>query len=85
MLWGSALLLTRAALSQMDVQTRISYVMAVVAPPERTAAAKVTCGLAPLLGLAMAGELLAKPFSGSLCDCSATLGRRRKSTVTKHR
>jgi MFS family permease len=32
------LLLVRAALSQMDVPTRTSYVMAVVTPPERTAA-----------------------------------------------
>src|SRR5262249_17764188 len=36
------LLLLRAALSQMDVPTRTSYVMAVVTPPERTAAASVT-------------------------------------------
>ena len=33
------LLLVRAALSQMDVPTRTSYVMAVVTPPERAAAA----------------------------------------------
>src|SRR5919109_3325559 len=37
-----ALLLVRSALSQMDVPTRTSYVMAVVTPPERTAAAHVT-------------------------------------------
>jgi predicted MFS family arabinose efflux permease len=37
-----ALLLARAALSQMDVPTRSSYVMAVVAPEERAAAASVT-------------------------------------------
>lgn len=36
------LLLARAALSQMDVPTRSSYVMAVVAPEERAAAASVT-------------------------------------------
>lgn len=36
------LLLIRAALSQMDVPTRSSYVMAVVTPSERTAAASVT-------------------------------------------
>jgi MFS family permease len=36
------LLLIRAALSQMDVPTRSSYVMAVVTPPERAAAASVT-------------------------------------------
>jgi len=37
-----ALLLVRAALSQMDVPTRTSYVMAVVTPEERAAAASVT-------------------------------------------
>jgi predicted MFS family arabinose efflux permease len=36
------LLLTRSALSQMDVPTRTSYVMAVVRPEERPAAASVT-------------------------------------------
>src|SRR5207302_2515797 len=37
-----ALLLARSALSQMDVPTRSSYVMAVVAPEERPAAASIT-------------------------------------------
>jgi MFS family permease len=37
-----ALLLARSALSQMDVPTRASYVMAVVAPEERPAAASLT-------------------------------------------
>jgi predicted MFS family arabinose efflux permease len=37
-----ALLLARSALSQMDVPTRASYVMAVVAPEERSAAASIT-------------------------------------------
>ena len=36
------LLLLRSALSQMDVPTRTSYVMAVVTPAERAAAASVT-------------------------------------------
>ena len=36
------LLPVRSALSQMDVPTRTSYVMAVVTPAERTAAASVT-------------------------------------------
>jgi MFS family permease len=51
-----ALLLARSALSQMDVPTRNSYVMAVVPPAERPAAASVTTvprslaqGLSPLL------------------------------------
>ena len=37
-----ALLLARSALSQMDVPTRTSYVMAVVTPSERPAAASIT-------------------------------------------
>ncbi len=37
-----ALLLIRAALSQMDVPTRTSYVMAIVTPAERAAAASIT-------------------------------------------
>jgi MFS family permease len=37
-----ALLLARSALSQMDVPTRASYVMAVVRPEERPAAASIT-------------------------------------------
>ena len=37
-----ALLLARYALSQMDVPPRNSYVMAVVSPPERPAAASIT-------------------------------------------
>jgi MFS family permease len=61
------LLLVRAALSQMDVPTRSSYVMAVVTPAERTAAASVTAvprSLASSLGPSVAGVLLATPFSG---------------------
>jgi len=62
-----ALLLVRSALSQMDVPTRSSYVMAVVTPAERTAAASVTAvprSLAASLSPALAGVLLASPFSG---------------------
>jgi len=40
--WAVVLLLVRSALSQMDVPTRSSYVMAVVTPAERAAAASVT-------------------------------------------
>lgn len=61
------LLLLRSALSQMDVPTRTSYVMAVVTPAERTAAASVTAvprSLASSLSPAIAGVLLAMPFSG---------------------
>jgi len=69
------LLLIRAALSQMDVPTRTSYVMAVVTPAERTAAASVTAvprSLAASLSPALTGFLLATPFSGlPLVICGA--------------
>jgi predicted MFS family arabinose efflux permease len=61
------LLLVRSALSQMDVPTRTSYVMAVVTPPERTAAASVTAvprSLASSISPLFAGALLTLPFSG---------------------
>jgi len=61
------LLLLRSALSQMDVPTRTSYVMAVVTPAERPAAASVTAvprSLASALSPAIAGTLLATSFSG---------------------
>jgi MFS family permease len=57
-----ASLLVRAALSQMDVPTRSSYVMAVVTPAERPAAASVTSvprSLAAAASPAMAGALFA--------------------------
>ncbi|HEU4924383.1 MAG TPA: MFS transporter [Burkholderiales bacterium] len=56
------LLLLRAALSQMDVPTRSSYVMAVVTEVERPAAASVTAvprSLASAASPAMAGALFA--------------------------
>src|ERR1043165_7926550 len=62
-----ALLLVRSALSQMDVPTRTSYVMAVVTPAERPAAASVTAvprSLASSVSPAFAGYLFALPFSG---------------------
>ena len=61
------LLLVRSALSQMDVPTRTSYVMAVVTPTERPAAASVTAvprSLASAISPAFAGALLTFPFSG---------------------
>lgn len=55
-----ALLCVRAALSQMDVPTRSAYVMAVVTPRERPAAASLTAvprslaaALSPAIGAAM--------------------------------
>jgi len=62
-----ALLLVRSALSQMDVPTRTSYVMAVVTPQERTAAASVTAvprSLASSISPAFAGALLSTSFAG---------------------
>jgi MFS family permease len=62
-----ALLLVRSALSQMDVPTRTSYVMAVVTPAERTAAASVTAvprSLASAISPAMSGALLSTAFAG---------------------
>jgi MFS family permease len=60
-----ALLLVRSALSQMDVPTRSSYTMAVVAPRERAAAASAT---AVPRSLAAAGSPL---LSGYLLGLSA--------------
>jgi predicted MFS family arabinose efflux permease len=60
-----ALLLVRAALSQMDVPTRSSYVMAVVTEAERTAAASVTAvprSLASAASPAIAGALFAAGY-----------------------
>jgi hypothetical protein len=59
------LLLVRAALSQMDAPTRSSYVMAVVTPPERAAAASVTSvprSLAAAGSPAIAGALFAAGY-----------------------
>ena len=56
------LLFMRSALSQMDVPTRTAYVMSVVTPPERAAAASVTAvprSLASALSPSLAGALFA--------------------------
>jgi predicted MFS family arabinose efflux permease len=56
-----ALLFVRSALSQMDVPTRSSYVMAIVPPAERPAAASITSvprSLASALSPSLAGYLL---------------------------
>jgi MFS family permease len=60
-----ALLLIRAALSQMDVPTRSSYVMAVVTEAERAAAASFTSvprSLAAAVSPMLAGALFAASF-----------------------
>lgn len=65
-----ALLLMRASLSAMDVPARTSYVMAIVTPAERAAAASVTNvprSLASALSPALAGALMtASPFAWPL-------------------
>jgi len=70
-----ALLLIRAALSQMDVPTRTSYVMAVVTPEERPAAASVTAvprSLASAISPAIAGALMSTTVTGvPLVICGA--------------
>jgi MFS family permease len=61
------LLLVRSALAQMDVPARSSYVMAVVTPAERTAAASVTAvprSLASAISPAFSGMMLGTPFLG---------------------
>jgi MFS family permease len=68
--WVLFLLLVRALLSQMDVPTRSAFVMAVVTPPERAAAASFTSvprslasAISPSLGGAMfAAGWLAAPL-----------------------
>jgi MFS family permease len=60
-----ALLLVRAALSQMDVPTRSSYVMAVVSEAERPAAASFTSvprSLVAAFSPALAGALFAAAY-----------------------
>ena len=64
------LLLIRGLLSQMDVPTRSSYVMAIVLPEERPAAASITTvprSLASAAGPVIAGVMLgASPFGWPL-------------------
>ena len=60
-----ALLFVRSALSQMDVPTRTAYVMAVVTPAERAAAASFTAvprSLASALSPTISGALFAAGF-----------------------
>jgi MFS family permease len=70
-----ALLFVRSALSQMDVPTRTAYVMAVVTPAERAAAASFTAvprSLASAASPTLAGALLASGLlSAPLVICGA--------------
>jgi predicted MFS family arabinose efflux permease len=69
------LLFVRSALSQMDVPTRTAYVMAVVTPAERAAAASFTAvprSLAAALSPALSGALFAAGWiSLPLIACGA--------------
>ena len=62
--WAVAVLLVRFSISQMDVPTRQSYIMAVVTPEERSAAAGIT-GVARTIGAAISplfvGFMFARP------------------------
>jgi MFS family permease len=70
-----ALLFVRSALSQMDVPVRTAYVMAVVTPEERAAAASFTSvprSLASAASPTLAGALLASGLLGApLIVCGA--------------
>jgi MFS family permease len=72
--WAIGLLLARSLLSQMDVPTRSAFVMAVVTPAERVAAASFTAvprSLASAGGPAIGGALLASGFlAAPLVVCS---------------
>ena len=59
-------LLLRFSISQMDVPTRQSYTLAVVAPEERSAASGVT-GVARSVGAALAPALVMELFSRPGC------------------
>lgn len=69
------LLLVRSAMSQMDVPTRTAYVMAVVTPPERPAAASLTSvprSLAAAIAPTLAGGLFGLGWLGApLVACGA--------------
>jgi MFS family permease len=86
------LLLVRSALSQMDVPTRTSYVLAVVTPAERPAAASFTAvprSLAASISPAISGALLRSERThrlhavGSLAYSAALARRAANSTIMK--
>ena len=74
--WALALLLVRSALSQMDVPTRSAFVMAIVTPAERAAAASFTAvprSLAAALGPSLAGALMAAGSLAAPLVCGGVL------------
>ena len=74
--YAIGLLFVRSALSQMDVPTRSSYVMAIVAPAERPAAASITSvprSLAAAASPFLAGYMLSlSPFGWPLIAAGVT-------------
>ena len=71
-----ALLLVRSALSQMDVPTRSAFVMSVVTPAERGAAASLTAvprSLAAAISPGLAGALFAAGFLAAPLVASGAL------------
>jgi predicted MFS family arabinose efflux permease len=67
--WAIAVLMLRFSISQMDVPTRQSYTMAVVAPDERTAASGITNiarSVGAALSPALSGFFFANPMLMSL-------------------
>ena len=80
-----ALLLVRSLLSQMDVPARSAYVMSVVTPPERPAAASVTAvarSLAAALGPMLAGAWFASgDLATPLVACGVAQDRVRPGAV----
>jgi len=74
--WALAALLARSTLSQMDVPTRSAFVMAVVTPAERVAAASFTAvprSLASAGGPALAGALMASGMLAAPLLCGGLL------------
>jgi hypothetical protein len=80
-----ALLFIRSALSQMDVPTRSSYVMAIVPPVERPAAASITSvprSLASAVSPFLSGYLLSlSSFGWPLLVASSRYSRLFKSAA----
>ena len=85
------LLLLRSALSQMDVPTRTSYVMAVVTPAERPAAASVTAvprslasAISPAISGALLDDVVFRPAAGGLRHAEDRLRSRAAVLVPPH-
>lgn len=74
--WALGLLLLRALLSQMDVPARSAFVMSVVSPAERAAAASFTAvprSLASALSPTLGGAMMAMGWLAAPLLCCGTL------------